>query len=105
MFLIDRSFGQKTMQAEVQTAPLCVGTTNTTPGSTAGPYFPTACVENRRWTFHKVTFATLDVQGSCNNLCTSGSGAPDTGPPAGDPTEYAARNAADIKWLDDTFAE
>jgi hypothetical protein len=102
MFSTDRSFGQKTMKSDVQTAALCVGTTNTTPGSTAGPYFPTGCVENRRWTFHKVTFATLDVQGTCNNLCSSGAGAPD---PGGDPTEYNARNAADIQWLQDTFDE
>src|ERR671931_21949 len=26
-------------------------------------------VENRRWTAGHVTFATLNVQGSCNNLC------------------------------------
>ena len=90
------------MQVEVQSTPKCVGTTNTTPGSTAGPYFPTPCVENRRWTFHKVTFATLDVQGTCNNLCSSGSGAPD---PIGDPPEYAARNAADLQWLQDSFDE
>jgi hypothetical protein len=102
MFSTDRSFGHKTMKTEVQTAALCVGTTNTTPGSTTGPYFPTPCVENRRWTFHKVTFATVDVQGTCNNLCSSGGGAPDAG---GDPQEYNARNAADLQWLDDTFAE
>ena len=101
LFSSDRSFGQKTMQAEVQSTPLCVGTTNTTPGSTAGPYFPTPCVENRRWTFHKVTYATVNVQGTCNNLCSSGSGAPD---PLGDPPEYDARNAADIAWLQQTFA-
>ncbi len=102
LFSTNRSFGQKTMQAEVQSTPQCVGTTNTTAGSTAGPYFPTPCVENRRWTFHKVTFATLNVQGTCNNLCSSGSGAPD---PGGDPPEYAARNAADLQWLQDTFDE
>lgn len=102
LFSTDRSFGQKTMQTEVQSAPLCVGTSNTTPGSTAGPYFPTPCVENRRWTFHKVTFATLNVQGTCNNRCSSGGGAPD---PAGDEPEYQARNAADIQWLQDTFDE
>ncbi|HZQ15733.1 MAG TPA: hypothetical protein VFA82_03070 [Gaiellaceae bacterium] len=101
-FSSDRSLGRKTMQSEVQATPLCVGTSNTTAGSTAGPYVPTACVENRRWTFHKVTFVTLNVQGTCNNLCSSGSGAPDAG---GDPTEYAARNAADIRWLHDSFAE
>ena len=40
------------------------------------------CVENRRWTIGGVTYATLNVQGSCNNLC-------DTAP---DSAEYAARN-------------
>jgi hypothetical protein len=30
---------------------------------------PTACVENRRWTLKGVTYATVNVQGSCNNLC------------------------------------
>jgi hypothetical protein len=102
LFSTDRSFGQKTMQTEVQSTPLCVGSTNTTPGSTAGPYFPTPCVENRRWTFHKVTFATVNVQGTCNNRCSSGGSAPD---PTGDPAEYAARNAADLQWLQDTFDE
>jgi hypothetical protein len=102
LFSTDHSFGRKTMRADVQATPSCVGTTNTTPGSTAGPYFPTPCVENRRWTYRGVTFATVNVQGTCNNLCSSGSGAPD---PGGDPPEYAARNAADIQWLQDTFDE
>jgi hypothetical protein len=53
------------------------------------------CVENRRWTYKGVTYATVNVQGSCNNLC-------DTSP---DPAEWKARNAADIQWLDQTFAE
>jgi hypothetical protein len=43
----------------------------------------------------RVTYATLNIQGSCNNLC-------DVNP---DPAEYAARNAADIAWMRDTFAE
>src|SRR5262249_28914518 len=51
------------------------------------------CVENRRWTYGRVTYATLNIQGSCNNLC-------DTNP---DPDEYAARNAADIAWMEETF--
>src|SRR6266496_3423574 len=54
-----------------------------------------ACVENRRWTVGNVTYATLNVQGSCNNLC-------DTAP---DPAEFAARNAADIAWLHETFMQ
>jgi hypothetical protein len=74
LFSTDRSFGQRTLRQEVQ----------------APPY-----VENRRWEVGGVVYATLNVQGSCNNLC-------DTGP---DPAEEAARTAADIAWLQDTFAE
>ena len=43
--------------------------------------------------YRGVTYVTLNVQGSCNNLC-------DTAP---DPDEYAARNAADIDWLHADF--
>jgi hypothetical protein len=78
------SLGQHRLRQEVQTAPLCLG---------AGG--PAACVENRRWDVGGVTYATLNVQGSCNNLC-------DTAP---DPAEWAARNAANIAWLRETFAE
>ena len=78
------SLGQKPMKQEVQSSPLCLGVSG-----------PVPCAENRRWTFRGVTYATLNVQGSCNNLC-------DTNP---DPNEYAARNAADIAWLQDTFTE
>ena len=83
-FSTTKSLGKKQMKQEVQSTPLCLGVNG-----------PTACVENRRWTFHDVTYATLNVQGSCNNLC-------DTAP---NPAEYAARNAADIAWLDQTFDE
>ena len=55
----------------------------------------TPYVENRRWTLDGVTYATMNVQGSCNNLC-------DTTP---DPAEYAARNAANIAWMQETFGE
>jgi hypothetical protein len=95
-FSTDQSLGQKTMTLEVQTAPLCHGwdyQTNTE--VTDQP-----CVENRRWTYKRVTYATLNVQGTCNNLC--GSGAPDT---TGNPAEYAARNTADKQWLQETFDE
>jgi hypothetical protein len=51
-------------------------------------------VENRRWTIGNVTYVTLNVQGSCNNLC-------DTNP---NPAEYAARNRANITWLKESFA-
>ena len=66
-------------------------------GPSTGPTVtkPTPCVENRRWTFKNVTYVTVNVQGSCNNLC-------DTFPNA---DEEAARNTADIAWIHDSFAE
>jgi hypothetical protein len=78
------SLGQHRLKQEVQSTPNCLGVNG-----------PTPCVENRRWTFKDVTYATLNIRGSCNNLC-------DTAP---DPVEYAARNAADIAWLQETFAQ
>ncbi len=74
LFSTPFSFGQHPLREEVQ----------------APPY-----VENRRWEDGGVVYATLNVQGSCNNLC-------DTAP---DPAEWAARNAADITWLRATFAQ
>ncbi len=78
------TLGQSQLRQEVQTAALCLGVTGNVP-----------CVENRRWTVGNVTYVTLNVQGSCNNLC-------DVSP---DPAEYAARNAADIAWLHETFTQ
>ena len=78
------TLGQRKLRQQVQSTPLCLGVSGNVP-----------CVENRRWTYGGVTYATLNIQGSCNNLC-------DTAP---DPNEYAARNAADIAWMLDTFAE
>jgi hypothetical protein len=78
------TLGQRKLHQEVQTEPLCLGVGG-----------PVACVENRRWTLGGVTYATLNVQGSCNNLC-------DTAP---DPAEFAARNHANIVWLQEAFAE
>ena len=83
-FSTPNSLGKETMSQEVQSTPQCLGANG-----------PTACVENRRWTVMGVTYATLNVQGSCNNLC-------DTDP---DADEFAMRNAADIAWLQDTFAQ
>jgi hypothetical protein len=76
------SLGQRRLRQQVQSTPLCLGVNGLTP-----------CVENRRWTVGKVTYATLNIQGSCNNLC-------DTAP---DEKEYAARNVANIAWLKETF--
>jgi hypothetical protein len=84
MFATPFSLGQTKLKQEVQSTPSCLGVGG-----------PTACVENRRWTFGNVVYATVNVQGSCNNLC-------DTAP---DPAEYAARNIADIGWLRQTFAQ
>jgi len=78
------TFGRHRLHQEVQETPLCLGVNG-----------PTACVENRRWTVGRVTYVTLNVTGSCNNLC-------DTAP---DPAEFAARNHANIAWLHDTFAQ
>src|SRR5438270_9212307 len=76
------SLGQHKMRMEVQSTPLCLGVSG-----------PVPCVENRRWTRGGVTYATLNIQGSCNNLC-------DTNP---DPAEFAARNTATIAWMQETF--
>lgn len=78
------SLGQHPILQQKQEAKLCL--------NEAGAFV--GCVENRRWTVGGVTYITMNVQGSCNNLC-------DTNP---DPAEYAARNAANIKWLQDSFA-
>jgi len=79
------SQGQHRMRQQVQTsAPFCLGVSG-----------PVPCVENRRWTVGGVTYATLDIPGSCNNLC-------DIAPNS---DEELARNAADIAWLHDTFAQ
>lgn len=83
------SLGQRPLRLEVQSEPLCLGVSEDRQGTKRVP-----CVENRRWTFGGVTYATLNVQGSCNNLC-------DTAP---DPAEYAARNQANIAWMKETFA-
>ena len=78
------TMGKHRLRQEVQSTPLCLGVNG-----------PTPCVENRRWTHGGVTYATLNIQGSCNNLC-------DTAP---DPAEYAARNAANIAWVQQTFQD
>ena len=78
------SFGQHRMRQDVQTAALCRGVSGLVP-----------CVENRRWTVRGVTYVTLNIPGSCNNLC-------DVAP---DFAEYSARNEANIVWMQDAFAE
>jgi hypothetical protein len=74
LFDTERSFGQRRIRLEVQEEPY---------------------VENRRWHVGKVTYATLHVVGSNNNL----------GDVAPDPAEWAARDAATSEWLRGTFEE
>ena len=88
LFADDHSFGQHTLRQHVQGDALCLG------GSNASPIYE-GCVENRRWTVGGVMYATLNIQGSCNNLCGVGFNV----------TEYAARNAANIAWMEATFEE
>ena len=87
-FSTPNSLGQRTIVQEVQSSPLCLGER---PDHTR---FEEPCMENRRWTYGRVTYATLNVPGSCNNLC-------DVSP---DPTEYDKRNKANIAWLKETFS-
>ena len=87
-FSTNESFGKRKLRQEVQSTPLCLGEK---PDHTR---FMQACSENRRWTVGRVTYATINVQGSCNNLC-------DTNP---DPNEYTARNTSNIAWMRETFA-
>jgi hypothetical protein len=96
------TLGQIRFLQEVQATPTCKGfgsaNANSGPSSdVAKPqtatYTDVPCVENRRWIVGRVMYATINIQGSCNNLC-------DDYP---DPVEYAARNAAGIQWMKDTF--
>lgn len=82
-FFTPYSMGQKRMKQDVQQGALCLGVNGYV-----------QCVENRRWTVRGVTYVTLNIPGSCNNLCDT---APDT-------AEYTARNGANRRWLQETFA-
>ena len=82
MFSTPFSLGQHRMRMQVQTEALCLGVAGLVP-----------CVENRRWTVGGVTYATLNIQGSCNNLCDTAPSTP----------EFLARNHANITWMHETF--
>jgi hypothetical protein len=82
------TMGQRMLTQDVQVSPGCLGEF---PDRSR---FVEPCVENRRWSYGRVVYATLNIQGSCNNLC-------DISP---DPAEYAARNAATIAWMREAFA-
>jgi hypothetical protein len=102
-FSTPHTLGQTQFLQEVQATPLCKGfgsaNGNSGPNSDVSKpqtatYTNVPCVENRRWIVGTVMYAQINIQGSCNNLC-------DDYP---DPVEYAARNAAGIQWMKDTFA-
>jgi hypothetical protein len=77
------SMGQRRMRQDVQQGALCLGVAGFVP-----------CAENRRWTVGRVVYVTLNVSGSCNNLCDI---APDV-------AEFTARNLANLRWLQESFA-
>jgi len=91
LFQTSFSFGQRRLRQQVQTDPTCLGVAN----ATSLQKVAAACVENRRWSVGGVTFTTLNIQGSCNNLCGDGA----------DPEEFGARNRANITWMEETFAD
>lgn len=82
-FSTDYSLGQQPIKQQVQHDKLCLDHKNQLTG----------CIENRRWVMRGVVYATLNIQGSCNNRC-------DTLP---DDAEWAARNNANILWMQQTF--
>lgn len=62
-------------------------------------------VENARWSRNGVVFATIHMPGSNNGRPTDPEERPAIRPPAGAMEEFLARDAANIAWLDSTFAE
>src|SRR5262245_23849558 len=88
-FRTPNTLGQRTFVQDVQSALLCLGE------HPDHSRFYEGCVENRRWTYGRVTYATLNIQGTCNNRCGDGA----------DDAEYMARNVAVIAWMHATFAE
>ena len=87
-FSTPNTLGQRTFVQEVQSAP-CLGE------HPDHSRFSEPCVENRRWSYGRVMYATLNVQGSCDNLCGDGPDVP----------EHNARSHSTIQWLHETFAE
>lgn len=52
-------------------------------------------VENSRWTYQNVVFSTVHVVGSNNGMERNGASV----------AEYFSRNAANVQWIKDTFAQ
>ena len=96
------TLGQTQFLQEVQATPLCKGFGSANGNS--GPSSDVTMTQTATYTRRSLrgeppldcrqgVYATLNIQGSCNNLC-------DDYP---DSIEYAARNAADIAWMQGTF--
>src|SRR5262249_56816735 len=68
------TLGQTRFLQDVQATPLCKGfvsgngNTADTSKSQTDKYKDVPCVENRRWIVGRVMYATINIQGSCNNL-------------------------------------
>jgi len=91
LFAEERSFGQRTLRLQHQ-------------GPLGGVY-----AENTRWTYGDVVFLGLNIPGSNNNKvgpndCLSAKSARTQADCDADNAEYAARDAANIQWLHDSFA-
>jgi hypothetical protein len=89
------TFGQHRLHQAVQTDVVNTPCKGWIAGDSTGTtsYKLEACVENRRWTFRGVTYATLNIQGSCDNRCKD---FPDS-------VEADSRRDADIAWMRETF--
>jgi hypothetical protein len=91
LFTETSSFGQKTMGLQHQGAP------------------GEAYSENTRWIYGDVVFAAIHVPGSNNNKtspadCPAANSVRTAEDCTADNVEYAARDAANIAWLQETFA-
>jgi hypothetical protein len=91
---------RQAVQTDVFTTPckgFGAGTGTTTVNAPQGldtlTYTTVGCLENRRWTYRGVTYATLNIQGSCNNRCGDHF----------DTTEATYREAAVKAWMQETF--
>lgn len=58
-FTEERTQGIRTLKQMVQTETLCLNAAHAN----------VSCSENRMWSYGGVTYVTVNVPGSCNNLC------------------------------------
>jgi hypothetical protein len=104
-FSTPNSLGMHTMAQEVQATPTCLGFNGVNSQTDVTITKDVPCVENRRWEFKNVMYVTVNVQGSCNNFCSSGAGDDSAGEKTSREAEYAQRNIAVNAWLTDSFAK